>query len=293
MVAFAGYPLVVAERLVGVVAMFARRPLSDVTLQAIGSVADEIAIGIDRREGEESLRQGEAHLRLVTDSLPVLIASVDAQERYRFNNRTYEEWVGRSRAEVTGKTLREVVGETFYEAIAANVAAVLSGETVTYERETVWPDGKYRFARGTYVPQFGPSGAVEGFTILVTDVTEARQAVTGLAATNQRLQLALAREALVNQISRAARGSLTPTPSCAPRSRPWVRRSGRTAATTSPTTCPVTTAPSAPTGTSTGWTPSRASTASPSTPPTATRRTWRATRTWSRTPSPCPTTPSR
>ena len=48
---------------------------------------------------------------------------------------------------------------------------------------------------------------MEGFTILVTDVTEARQAAAGLAATNQRLQSALAREALVNQISRAARGS--------------------------------------------------------------------------------------
>ena len=72
----------------------------------------------------------------------MLIASVDAQERYRFNNRTYEEWVGRSRAEVTGKTLREVLGETFYGAIAANVAAVLAGESVTYEGKQSGPTAR-------------------------------------------------------------------------------------------------------------------------------------------------------
>ena len=66
MVAFAGYPLIVAERLVGVVAMFARHPLSDVTLQAIGSVADEIAIGIDRRQGRSRCARG----RRTCDSSP-------------------------------------------------------------------------------------------------------------------------------------------------------------------------------------------------------------------------------
>ena len=39
MIAFAGYPLVVEERLVGVVGMFARRPLSSSTLDSVGAVA--------------------------------------------------------------------------------------------------------------------------------------------------------------------------------------------------------------------------------------------------------------
>ena len=48
MVAFAGYPLLMDERLVGVVALFARHPLHETTLQALASVADQIAVGIDR-----------------------------------------------------------------------------------------------------------------------------------------------------------------------------------------------------------------------------------------------------
>lgn len=57
MVAFAGYPLIVEDRLVGVMAMFARRPLGEVTLRALAAVADSIALGIDRKRAEERLRE--------------------------------------------------------------------------------------------------------------------------------------------------------------------------------------------------------------------------------------------
>lgn len=62
MVAFAGYPLVVEERLVGVMAMFAREQLSAATLDTLGSVADVIAQGIERKHAEEKLRRSETNL---------------------------------------------------------------------------------------------------------------------------------------------------------------------------------------------------------------------------------------
>jgi len=57
MVSFAGYPLVVEDRLVGVVAMFAREPLPDDTLEAFSSVSNVIAQGIERRRAEEALAE--------------------------------------------------------------------------------------------------------------------------------------------------------------------------------------------------------------------------------------------
>jgi anti-anti-sigma regulatory factor len=53
MVAFAGYPLIVDDHLVGVMAMFARRALSAATLQAMSAVANGIALGIERKRAEE------------------------------------------------------------------------------------------------------------------------------------------------------------------------------------------------------------------------------------------------
>jgi len=52
MVAFAGYPLLVGDRLVGVMALFAKRELSPLVLETLATVADQIALGIDRDSSE-------------------------------------------------------------------------------------------------------------------------------------------------------------------------------------------------------------------------------------------------
>lgn len=51
--AFAGHPLIVGGRTVGVVAMFSRRWLETADLDAIASIADNIALGIDRKKAQE------------------------------------------------------------------------------------------------------------------------------------------------------------------------------------------------------------------------------------------------
>jgi signal transduction histidine kinase len=59
MLAFAGYPLLVGDRLVGVMAMFSRRVLADSVLDALGTVARTTAMGIERWRLEEQLRQSQ------------------------------------------------------------------------------------------------------------------------------------------------------------------------------------------------------------------------------------------
>jgi len=61
-VSFAGYPLLVEGRAVGVMAMFARHALSDATLDTLASVADAIAQGIERKRAEDELRRSETYL---------------------------------------------------------------------------------------------------------------------------------------------------------------------------------------------------------------------------------------
>ncbi len=63
MVAFAGYPLIVKDRLVGVMALFARELLADDTVDALASVADVISQGIERKRVEEALVESEERLR--------------------------------------------------------------------------------------------------------------------------------------------------------------------------------------------------------------------------------------
>src|SRR5262249_3471542 len=63
-VSFAGYPLIVEDRVVGVVAMFARKQLSPDIIDLLASVADLIAQGIDRKQTEGELRESQAQLRI-------------------------------------------------------------------------------------------------------------------------------------------------------------------------------------------------------------------------------------
>jgi signal transduction histidine kinase len=56
-VAFAGYPLLVDDRVVGVIAMFARLPIGTETLDTIGSIAGIVAQGIERKRSEIELRR--------------------------------------------------------------------------------------------------------------------------------------------------------------------------------------------------------------------------------------------
>lgn len=60
--AFAGYPLIVADRLLGVMAMFARQPLPEDTLDVLASVANVIALGIERKRAEVEIHTLNAQL---------------------------------------------------------------------------------------------------------------------------------------------------------------------------------------------------------------------------------------
>jgi signal transduction histidine kinase len=55
LVAFAGYPLVVDSRLIGVLAMFAPRAFSSSAIDAVAAVADAVALAIDRQHAEGEL----------------------------------------------------------------------------------------------------------------------------------------------------------------------------------------------------------------------------------------------
>jgi PAS domain S-box-containing protein len=120
-----------------------------------------------------ALRGGNGQLGLIIDALPALISYVDADRRYQFSNKAYEDWFGH---EASGKHLEEVLGTVAYKTISGYVGQVLKGETVTYETEIPYKDGGTRFVNTTYVPDSGTNGKVKGFFAFVQDVTESKQA---------------------------------------------------------------------------------------------------------------------
>jgi PAS domain S-box-containing protein len=65
--AFAGYPLLIEDHLVGVLAASSRRPFSQAAFQSLELAAGQIALGIERRGAEEKLRRINAELERRVD----------------------------------------------------------------------------------------------------------------------------------------------------------------------------------------------------------------------------------
>ncbi len=80
MVAFAGQPLLIGDKVVGVMGLFAKQPLSEVVLQALGAVADEVALGLDRLWTEAELVQKNRALRTLSKCNEILVRALEEEK---------------------------------------------------------------------------------------------------------------------------------------------------------------------------------------------------------------------
>src|SRR5688500_4390531 len=63
---------------------------------------------------EEALRESEERLRLVANNVPALISYLDREQRFRFSNRTYDDWFGITQERMLGRSVAEVFGDETY-----------------------------------------------------------------------------------------------------------------------------------------------------------------------------------
>ncbi len=141
----------------------------------------------ESKRADEALRERERFIRTIIDSMPALIACVGPDERYRFNNKAYETWFGRSLTSLRGRRVQEVVGEATYSEIRHHIQAALSGRAVHFE--CLVPHGKngdMRHLSVNYVPDITRDGSVKGFFDLMIDITERRRAKEALQASEGR-----------------------------------------------------------------------------------------------------------
>jgi len=159
------------------------------------------------KEAEARRAKVEGQLRAITDNLPVAITYLDADQRYRFVNRTGLEWLRRPAVDVIGQRIGDIMRPVAYERRRESIEAGLTGRRVTFEAESITGDVA-RTLHYVYIPDIESDGRVAGLYGLATDVSALKNVekklslmvrtdvLTGVAnryAFNEAMPLALSR----------------------------------------------------------------------------------------------------
>jgi diguanylate cyclase (GGDEF)-like protein/PAS domain S-box-containing protein len=84
--------------------------------------------------------------------------------------------------------VREAIGEEAWRLIEPQVARVLKGETVEYERPLVLPDGEQRSVEVHLIPHFDEQARMLGAFVLITDITRHRRAEEAIRDSEERMR---------------------------------------------------------------------------------------------------------
>jgi PAS domain S-box-containing protein len=205
--AFAGYPLLIREQLVGVLEIFTRRPLSPTAFQTLAAVCNGIAMSIERQqllEERTRLLQREygAHVEaeiarqrlqdLFMQAPAIICVLRGPQHVYEMANPLYMQIVGRN--DIIGKTVREASPELVeqgYETLLDQVYK--TGEPFIGKElpaKIYHSESEKTYFNFVYQPTRASTGEVDGILIHAIDVTEQVLAREKLKNNQERLELA-------------------------------------------------------------------------------------------------------
>lgn len=195
LVSFAGYPLLVDDELVGVIGMFSRHALSDLTLQALQTVTHATALGIQRKRAQEALRVQSEWFSVTLGSIGDAVVTVDIHAKVTFLNPVAENLTGWTSADANGQPMDRVL-RLFSEATGKPAAnpierALKEGVIVGLANHTklIARDGREIPVEDSAAPIRDTKGGIIGAVMVFHDVAERRGKEIALEQSEQRFRL--------------------------------------------------------------------------------------------------------
>jgi two-component system cell cycle sensor histidine kinase/response regulator CckA len=177
-VAYAGYPLMIEDRLVGLMSIFSKVPLTESIIQEMASVANGIALCIERKRSAEALDASEVKYRTVVENIKEVIFQTDREGRWTFLNPAW--------TEITGFKIKQSLGTDFSDYIHPEdrerhreiIQEVIERKKSYCRDETryVALDGTFRWMEVYAQPILNVNEGVFGVSGTLSDITERKRA---------------------------------------------------------------------------------------------------------------------
>ena len=148
-----------------------RAAYTDGDLSLLEELATRAALVVSHWRAFELVEKSREQLRVIGDSVPVLVSLIDPDSRYLFANATYGKWFGEASRTVVGRTMEEVLGPAAYATVSPYVKTALSGQPVNFQTRVRYASGGERHVEAAYTP-YRVDGRVEGVVAMVADVSD-------------------------------------------------------------------------------------------------------------------------
>ena len=181
---FAGYPLVFRDNLLGVIAVFSRRPLGDQEFAWLGLFANYAAVAIantrafeDLKGVEEALRSSERNLILTINTIPTFISVSRADGTVLSVNQAALDYHGVTLQDVQRGDHRT---RFFHPDDVERVrevceVALKHPRPFQYELRAMGKDGKYRWFSVRHNPLLDDQGRIERWYAIAFDIEDRKR----------------------------------------------------------------------------------------------------------------------
>lgn len=184
---FAAYPMMLEDRLVGCMALFSREPLAETVLQELASVANGIALCIQRKQAEDALDASESRYQSVVSSIKEVVFQISEAGQWNFLNPAWTRITGFGVLPTLGTKFLDYLSSDTREIASAALARLWRGETehCDFEAKLATQPGDFRWVEislGITCDSNDGARSVSGSLNDITDRKRAEAQVQKLAA---------------------------------------------------------------------------------------------------------------
>lgn len=178
MVSWAACPLMLEDRLVGYMSMYADRLLNETILQEMGSVASGVALCIQRKLAEEALDASENRYRSVVESIKEVIFQINEFGQWMFLNPAWTATTGFAVEEALGTFFLDYLHHDDREQGRCVFLQLINRKLdyCRYETRLLTKEGKIRWVEFYMQLTLESDGTVLGASGSLNDITDRKRA---------------------------------------------------------------------------------------------------------------------